>query len=161
MQNRMEKKIRELTMVVVGGPQEHRSIGSSSTWCEQGTSEAGEESKHLGCGGSKGSTCSCALSACNSALAQHVLCPMVLRQAGSKKARGKAEREGLRQPRSHGRIQGEHCFSVVIIPQSRQSSHCACMWEGEQRSKVARDGGGGRGPCVETFPFFGWLVRDL
>ena len=44
-------------MVVVGGPQEHRSIGSSSTWCEQGG--VGSKRQHL-------QLCSVCLQLCSS-----------------------------------------------------------------------------------------------
>jgi hypothetical protein len=35
-----------------------------------------------------------------------------------------------------------------------------CLYAGGRaKNKVARDGGGGRGPCRETFPFF-WMAGE-
>ena len=53
----------------------------------------------------------------------------------------------------------ENTFSVVIIPQSRQSYRCVYMREGEQSNKASRDGGVRRVPYIAIFPLF-WMAIE-
>lgn len=92
IQKRMERNQR----VDSGGgrrPQEHRSIGRTRTSVSRAQVGKGKRASTWGGAGSKRQVLQLC-SICNSALAQHVLCPVVLGQAGSKHAMEKAERGG-------------------------------------------------------------------